>query len=54
MIRPAVLVAALALSACAGHTPPPACRGEMFSLNPPQMASATPQAGAGLMPAVAP
>lgn len=41
MIRPAILVLALAaLSACAGHTPPAACRGEMFSLNPPAVAAA--------------
>ncbi len=35
MIRSAILVAMLALTACAGHTPPPACRGEIFSLNAP-------------------
>lgn len=45
MIRSAALALALALSACAGHTPPAACRGEMFSLNgtlpalPPQAAA---------------
>ena len=39
MIRSAALAAALALAACAGHTPPPACRGEMFSLNPPAVAA---------------
>lgn len=35
MLRPLALLALLALGACAGHTPPPACRGEVFSLNPP-------------------
>lgn len=43
MIRSAVLVLALAaLSACAGHTPPPACRGDMFSLNGPSGVAAAP------------
>lgn len=30
---------ALALTACAGHTPPTACRGDVFALNPSQEAS---------------
>ena len=33
MARTLALIAALALAACAGHTPPASCRGEMFSLN---------------------
>lgn len=34
MKRMTILLAALSLlAACAGHTPPPACRGEAFPLN---------------------
>ena len=31
-----LILLALALSACAGHTPPTACRGDVFALNSQQ------------------
>lgn len=52
MIRSAVLVATLTLAACAGHTPPAACRGEVFALNP-SLTTAAPAPGAGPVPVAA-
>ncbi|WP_255466872.1 hypothetical protein [Roseicella aquatilis] len=37
-LAPALVLLAL-LAACAGHTPPPACRGATFALNPEAAAS---------------
>ncbi|UZO91794.1 hypothetical protein RMP42_05977 [Roseomonas mucosa] len=34
-----LLILALALTACAGHTPPTACRGDVFALNSQQEVS---------------
>jgi hypothetical protein len=36
-MKPALLLSLLALAACAGTTEPPACRGEVFPLNPTRM-----------------
>ena len=36
-MKPALLLSLLALAACAGTTEAPACRGEIFQLNPTRM-----------------
>jgi hypothetical protein len=36
-MKPALLLLLLALAACAGFTEAPACRGEVFRLNPTRM-----------------
>jgi hypothetical protein len=36
-MKPVLLLLLLALAACAGTTEPPACRGEVFQLNPTRM-----------------
>ena len=36
-MKPALLLSLLALAACAGITEAPACRGEVFRLNPTRM-----------------
>ena len=36
-MKSALLLSLLALAACAGVSEPPACRGEVFQLNPTQM-----------------
>jgi hypothetical protein len=38
-MKPALLLSLLALAACAGTTGAPACRGEVFRLNPSRMVS---------------
>lgn len=51
-MKPALLLSLLALAACAGFTEAPACRGEVFRLNPTRM---VPLANlASTAPAVAP
>ena len=51
-MKPALLLSLLALSACAGITEAPACRGEVFRLNPTRMVPAANLAAAA--PVVAP
>ena len=36
-MKPALLLSLLALAACAGASDPPACKGEVFQLNPTRM-----------------
>ncbi|SHK49420.1 hypothetical protein SAMN02745194_05031 [Roseomonas rosea] len=36
-MKPALLLSLLALAACAGASEPPACKGEVFQLNPTRM-----------------
>jgi hypothetical protein len=36
-MKPVLLLSLFTLAACAGTTEPPACRGEMFQLNPTRM-----------------
>lgn len=43
MIRTAVLALAVLVVAACAPTPPPACRGEMFSLNAPLVVGGAPQ-----------
>lgn len=51
-MKPALLLLPiLALAACAGSTEPPACKGEVFQLNPTRM---VPPATPAAAPAVAP
>ena len=51
-MKPALLPFLLALAACAGTTKAPACRGEVFQLNPTRMLP--PATLATISPAVAP
>jgi hypothetical protein len=50
-MKPVLLLPALVLAACAGTTEPPACRGEVFELNPTRM---VPLATLAAAPTVAP
>ena len=50
-MKSALLLSLLALAACAGTTAAPACRGEVFQLNPTRMVPPAPLAAA---PVVAP
>jgi hypothetical protein len=50
-MKPALLLSLLALAACAGASDPPACRGEVFQLNPTRMA---PPATLAAVPATSP
>jgi hypothetical protein len=51
-MKPALLLSLLALAACAGTTEAPACRGEVFQLNPTRMLP--PATLAAAAPVVAP
>jgi hypothetical protein len=49
-MKPALLLSLLALAACSGITGAPACRGEVFRLNPTRMVpSANLAAGAPIV-----
>ncbi|WP_338666226.1 hypothetical protein VQH23_26015 (plasmid) [Pararoseomonas sp. SCSIO 73927] len=50
-MKSALLLSLLALAACAGTTAAPACRGEVFQLNPTRM---VPPATLAAAPVVAP
>jgi hypothetical protein len=47
-MKPVLLLFLLALAACAGTAEPPACRGEVFQLNPTRMMPSATLAAASL------
>lgn len=47
-MKPALLLSLLVLAACASTAEPPACRGEVFQLNPTRMMPAATVAAAAL------
>jgi hypothetical protein len=50
-MKPVLLLSLLAQAACAGASEPPACRGEVFQLNPTRMVSPV---ALGTVPAATP